>query len=391
MITLPQPSRWHPIVDTIVHLEKLRTKVLWGDVPPYIFFQLKAIFHMLETLWSARIEWNNTTLAEYVESLIESQRKDNVYSSKQSSKQELINLEEAIKYIEEWTDIDTIFTRKYVSDLHILVTRDLPPPPSWEGSRYPWAWRPHNVQIKNASHIPPDSAILHDMMEDFFAFLNADYPEKDQLLMVAIAHHRFAHIHPFDNGNGRMGRLLNYALLIKLWFQVKRGRILNPSAVFYTDRNIYYDKLWIADSLSDNDILDWSNYFLTWLRNEIEKIDTLLQKDYVVKYILSPALHNALDRKFITDDEHIVLQYIIQHNDMIIKAEELDKILWITNSVQKSRFMNKLKTKWMIQPITPNGRVYTIHFSNNYLLRSMIDILNKQWFVADFLNINTKW
>lgn len=384
---MPQPSRWHSIVDTIVHLEKLRTKVLWGDVPPYIFFQLKSIFHKLETLWSARIEWNNTTLAEYVEDLIDEHKKE----KKQSPQQELYNLEEAIKYIEEWTAVDTIFTRKYVSDLHILVTKDLPSPPKWEWSSYPWARRPHNVQIKNSSHVPPDSILLNELMEDFLNFLNASYLEKDQLLMVAVAHHRFAHIHPFDNGNGRMGRLLNYALLIKLWFQVKRGRILNPSAVFYTDRNVYYDKLGTADTLVDDDILDWANYFLTWLRNEIEKIDTLLQKNYVVKCLLSPALDNALEKKFIIDDEYKILQYIIKTQDMIIKSEELDRILWITNSVQKSRFMNRLKIKWMIQPITPNGRIYTIHFSNNYLLRSMIDILNKQWFVADFLNINTKW
>jgi hypothetical protein len=53
--------------EIILDLEKLRTKRLSGDIPPHIFFQLKDIFHFLETLGSARIEGNNTTLSELIE------------------------------------------------------------------------------------------------------------------------------------------------------------------------------------------------------------------------------------------------------------------------------------------------------------------------------------
>lgn len=384
MIHIPQPARWHAIVDTIVHLEKLRTKILAWDVPPYIFFQLKSIFHKLETLWSARIEWNNTTLTEYVEDLI----LDAPDSKKTSSKQELYNLEQAIKYIEECTWVGTPITRKYISDLHILVTQNLPSPPVWEGSYHPWSRRSHNVQIKNSSHIPPDHVMVPDCMEELFAFINRPYPEKDQLLMMAIVHHRFAYIHPFDNGNGRISRLLNYALLIKLWFQVKQGRLFNPSAVFYTDRNLYYDKLRLADSLSDADILDWSNYFLVWLKNEIEKIDILLQKQYVTKKILWPSLIIAAENKIITNDEYKILHHVIESSHMDVKSEDLDALLWIKNSVSKSRFMSKMKNKWILKAIKENGRIYTINFENNYLLRSIIQTLYKEWFVADFLNNN---
>ena len=45
-------------------------------MPAYIFFQLKNIFQILETLGSARIEGNNTTLSEYVEKLIDSNLAD---------------------------------------------------------------------------------------------------------------------------------------------------------------------------------------------------------------------------------------------------------------------------------------------------------------------------
>jgi Fic family protein len=257
-IKIPAPVWDHPIIDIIVDLEKLRTKLLGWDVPPYIFFQLKTIFQMLETLWSARIEGNNTTLAEYIENIIEKEWLEN---NKKNWQQELFNIDQSIKYIEESNLEELLINRKYLSDLHILVTQDLPPPPKWEWSNYPGQWRPHNVAIQNSKHVPVDSTILPEYMDEFIRFINTPYPEKNQLLMVAVAHHSFANIHPFDNGNGRLWRLLNYALLIKLWFQVKNGRLLNPSSVFYSDRDVYYNMLWKADSLEDNDMLDRCSYF----------------------------------------------------------------------------------------------------------------------------------
>lgn len=91
-----------------------------------------------------------------------------------------------------------------------------------------------NIQSvsKSSGHIPPEPLILNDYFTKFIDFINNPIKEQYQLLMVAIAHHRFEYIHPFDNGNGRMGRLLNYVFLIKLGFQVKNGRIVNPHQYF---------------------------------------------------------------------------------------------------------------------------------------------------------------
>ena len=64
-----------------------------------------------------------------------------------------------------------------------------------------------------------------------FKFINQDGADKYDLLKTAIAHHRFTWIHPFGNGNGRVVRLLTYALMIKYGFNVKNGKIINPTAV----------------------------------------------------------------------------------------------------------------------------------------------------------------
>ena len=252
----------------------------------------------------------------------------------------------------------------------------------------------HNVKKANlkaiissgeSGHIPPSPLVLQNHFEKFVAFINHEHKEQYQLLMVAIAHHRFEYIHPFDNGNGRMGRLLNYAFLIKLGFKVKTGRIINPSSVFYTNRDKYYDMLSVADSLKDDDILAWCEYFLLGLKNEIEKIDSLLDVEYVKSKILLPTLKYALDREHITNQEYKILQYLINKKDLSMKAEELS-FLGVENSKEKSKIMGKLKDKNIIMPTTPNGRIYTLKFVNNYLLRGVMKVLEQNGFVSDFLN-----
>ena len=379
-ITIPEPSFGSDLTNIILDLEKLRTKQLGGNVPPYIFFQLKNIFQILETLGSARIEGNNTTLSEYVEKLIDPNLTD-------ESDDEIKSLENAIAFIEDNTDEKTVFDRAYISEIHKIITKDLTPPPKGEGSKYPGELRRHDVSIKKSGHTPPKHFLLPDYFNKFIEFINKKHKEQYQLLMVAIAHHRFEFIHPFDNGNGRMGRLLNYAFLIKLGFKVKEGRLINPSSVFYTDRDQYYNMLSHADSLKADDLLAWCEYFLIGLKNEIEKIDHLLKKEYVQTNILLPMLKIALERKHITKQEFDILVYIVKKDNMRMKAEELDKFD-IHKSKEKSNIMAKLKDKKMIMPIRDGGRIYTVYFVNSYLLRSIMQVLKDNGFVSDFLNNN---
>ncbi len=378
-ITIPKPSFDSEIVKIILQLEKLRHQKLQGKLPPHIFFQLKEIFQLLETLGSARIEGNRTTLAEYIDDLISGERKD-------EQRLEIENLEKAIDFIEKNTDQNTKINRAYISELHKIVTKGLSLPPAGEGSRTPGELRKINVEIKKSKHRPPEFVILPEYFKEFVDFINQDYEEQWQLLMIAIAHHRFAYIHPFDNGNGRMGRLLNYALLIKMGFNVG-GKIINPSVVFYTDRDRYYKMLSIADTLKDVDVLAWSEYFLVGLLNEMQKIASLLDVDYVKNNILKHTIKSALADKHITEKEFKVLNLVINRENMQIKAEELSEI-GIKSSVTKSRIIAKLKEKKMVMPIKKKGRIYTISFVGNVLLRNVIRTLDKQGFIADFLNKN---
>lgn len=70
-LQLVEPVFDSPLTDLIIELNHLKKKRLGGTTPPRVFFDLKSIFHMMESIGSARIEGNNTSLLEYIETKIE--------------------------------------------------------------------------------------------------------------------------------------------------------------------------------------------------------------------------------------------------------------------------------------------------------------------------------
>ena len=73
---------------------------------------------------------------------------------------------------------------------------------------------------------------------------------------------------------------------------------------------------------------------------------------------------------------------------MQIKSADLETVIGKESSVQRSRILKRLKDKGMIRPIKEGGRIYTIGFSNNYLLRDIMKVLEKNNFVPSSLNSN---
>src|SRR3989338_4954720 len=381
-LKLYDPKWGSKLANTIIELEKLRVKKLVGPVPAKIFFQLKDIFQIFESLGSARIEGNNTTLAEFVEKIIEDPSK----KAGDEGLKEIYNIERAIDFIEEHVNKKTTFDRALISQIHQILVDGLTPPPSGEGSRYPGELRPVDVSISGSSHVPPAPVKVPEYFDELLAFVNDQTATQYHLLATALAHHRMAWIHPFDNGNGRLIRMFTYALLIKQGFQVKSGRILNPTAIFCMDRNKYYEMLSLADSGEEDKTLEWCLYVLDGLRTEIEKIDKLLDLGYIINTILLPMLSYALEREHITKREYEILSVLVKSKDMKIKSVDLEKIIGQESSVQRSRILKRLKDKGMLRPLKENGRIYTIGFINNYLLRGIIKALEENSFVPRSLN-----
>ena len=382
-LELYKPEWDSALASTVVELERLRVKRLGGPVPPYIFFQLKELFHWLESLGSTRIEGNRTTLAEFVEKVIEKIPKD----TKEEQLREIFNVDRAIDFIEKNIQEGTEITRAHISKIHKTIVDGLTPPSKkGEGSDYPGQLRPINATIQKSDLVLPDTVKVPEYFDELLNFVNTKRDQKDDLLVTALAHHRMTWIHPFDNGNGRMVRMFTYALLIKQGFQVQTGRILNPTAIFCMNRDKYNEMLSEADTGEPGKILAWCDYVLAGLKEEIEKIDHLLDRKFTTEKVLLPALDFAIDRKQITQREHNILQALVRKDDMTLRSADLDTVIGEESPVQRSRIIKKLREKGMFHPLKEDGRIYTIGFINNYLLRGVIKSLEDNSFVPKSLN-----
>ena len=377
-LRLVEPPFGSQLTELVLQLDYLRKKPLDGTTHPVLFFQLKNIFHLLESIGSARIEGNRTTLAEYIERKIEGR------GVEEERFLEIKNNEKALNFIEKNIDKQKI-NRAFLSQIHNIVSKGLSSPPGGEGSKNPGNYRKVNVAIVGSRHIPPDVPTVPSYMEELFGFINKpDLPQYD-LLKVALAHHRFAWIHPFDNGNGRVVRLLTYAMLVKYGFRVHiGGRIINPTAVFCSNREKYYHFLSLADKGYNDKLLLWCEYVLAGLRDEISKIDNLLDSKFLETKILLPAITFALERKFINEIEYKILR--LAAKKQVIQAADIKEIFPEKISAEVSRMIRKLRDKKMLQARKKGNRKYALRFDNNYLLRGIIEMLDKEKFLPIQVN-----
>ena len=369
---LLNPSFDSPLVDVLTELELLRHLRLETDVHPILFTQLKAVFHMLESLGSARIEGNHTTLADYAESKVEGTQ------SSTDQLKEINNIEAAMAFIDEHLKSGDDISEYFIRELHSLVVAGL----QEEGDRTPGAYRQHNVSIAQPVHLPPDHIQVPAYMEELTIFINrADKPKYD-LMKIALAHHRFGWIHPFGNGNSRTVRLLTYALLIKYGFNVQAGgRVLNPTAVFCNDRERYYAMLSSADKGTAQGLEEWCLYVLSGISVELKKVDQLTKHVFLSAKILYPAIDFSSERGLINSLESKVLKRAVELGT--IKAGDLRTILPNLKPAQVTYQIGKLLDRGLLQPMEEGARSYTAKFSNSYLIRGVIKSLGEQGFIPN--------
>lgn len=110
----------------------------------------------------------------------------------------------------------------------------------------------------NAMFVPPPADALPDCLRDFERFVN-DVPDATSpLLKAALAHAQFETIHPFLDGNGRIGRLLIVLQLVH--DGLLREPLLYPSLFFKKHRSLYYELL--NDVRVNGEWERWLDYFV---------------------------------------------------------------------------------------------------------------------------------
>ncbi|AQG81571.1 Fic family protein [Spirosoma montaniterrae] len=127
------------------------------------------------------------------------------------------------------------------------------------------------ASIRDAVFIPPHHSSVDALMGDLEFFLNNDQISVPNLIRIAIAHYQFETIHPFLDGNGRLGRLM-----ITLYL-VRSGMLHKPtlylSDFFARNKTLYYDNL--MGVRTHNRLEQWLKFFLVAVKETAEKgIDT---------------------------------------------------------------------------------------------------------------------
>jgi len=114
------------------------------------------------------------------------------------------------------------------------------------------------ASINNASFVPPSAEHVIDLMSDLEKFLHNENIGIPHLVKIAIAHYQFETIHPFLDGNGRIGRLMITLYLVNAGILDKP--LLYTSDFFEKNKSLYYDKL--TFTREKNDLSGWISFFL---------------------------------------------------------------------------------------------------------------------------------
>lgn len=112
--------------------------------------------------------------------------------------------------------------------------------------------------IKDAKFVPPHHSLVPDLMGDLEKFLNNTDIRVPHLIRIGMAHYQFEAIHPFLDGNGRIGRLLITLYLVN-------QKVLNKPTLYISDfieknRSHYYNNLTAVSE--KHDMVHWLKFFL---------------------------------------------------------------------------------------------------------------------------------
>ncbi len=156
----------------------------------------------------------------------------------------------------------------------------------------------------DAVFIPPSHDLVNELMGDLENFLHNDHINVPALIRIGIAHYQFETIHPFLDGNGRIGRLLITLFLVDQ--NILSKPLLYLSAFFEKNKSLYYDNL--THVRTKNDILQWLKYFLVGVAETAENATQTLSNILELKAGIENKIASDFGKKGM--NANLLLQYL---------------------------------------------------------------------------------
>lgn len=227
--------------------------------------------HVLkEATQSSRIEGTNTNIEEALRS------KEDIPPDKRDDWDEVQNYIKAMEYaIGALHDLP--FSSRLIRGIHKVLLQGVRGEHKQPGEfRNSQNWI-GGSSISNAIFIPPVQTSVPELLSDIEKFAHNEQLLFPELLKIALIHYQFETIHPFLDGNGRVGRLMIPLFLVTKG--ILKKPILYLSDFFESNRTYYYDNLMRVRE--KNDIFQWIRFFLSGIietsKNGLHTFDQILQ------------------------------------------------------------------------------------------------------------------
>jgi Fic family protein len=169
--------------------------------------------------------------------------------------------------------------------------------------------------LLSAVFIPPVREEVNALMGDLENFLHNDDTGLTNLMKIAIAHYQFETIHPFLDGNGRIGRLMITLYLVEK--NIIQKPVLYLSDFFEKNRVNYYDHL--TRVRTHNDLLNWVKFFLIGVIETCENSSLTLKAILALKQDCEEKRIYTLGKKIKT--AKVLMDYLFQQP--IVDAERV--------------------------------------------------------------------
>ena len=330
-------KKWHLDSDEVVLLLSEADRKL-GElnafsqlIPDVDFFIRMHVFK--EGTTSSRIEGTQTNIDEAL------QKAENIEPEKKDDWEEVQN------YIEAMNTATVALaklplSKRLIKQTHKILLQGVRGKHKMPGAfRTSQNWIGGN-SLLDARFIPPHQDGIMDYMSDLEKFIHSETINLPHLIKIAILHYQFETIHPFLDGNGRIGRLLITLYLVNFGLLIKPTLYL--SDFFEKNKEHYFNNL--TNVRTKNDLEHWLKFFLVGVRTTADKSITTLKKIIELRAKLEIKIITLGKKQLLAKQ---LLNYLYSHP--ITDAQRVADNLNVSFSTVTRLLQNFVKLKILIE------------------------------------------